>query len=195
MIIAKKRVGIFAGSFDPIHDGHIAVANSCIENLELDKIYFMVEPQPWGNKSPVNIKHRRKMVELVTREYTNFGQLELYDKQFCIDSTLKKLENQFPGSELYFIFGGDIFIKMNKQTWPELDKLLEHYIVVIERGKITEEDISHHAMELGIVTAILPSEHLHHSSTDIRLNPHNKSIWVPKLVGEYIDFNKLYSKY
>jgi nicotinic acid mononucleotide adenylyltransferase len=134
------------------------------------------------------------MVDIVVGEYFNFGQIKLDDKQFCIDSTLKKLENQFPDIELYFIFGGDIFIQMNKNTWPNIDKLLEHYIVVIERGKITEEDISQHAIELGIVTAILPSEHLHHSSTDVRMHPHNKYIWVPKSVGEYIDSHNLYTK-
>ncbi len=194
MIISSKRVGIFAGSFDPIHDGHLAVAQTCLDNLELDKVYFMVESEPWGDKSPINVDHRRSMVEIAIADIPKLGQFMLEDKQFSINDTLKTIEKKFPDTELYFIFGSDIFLHMSSSTWPKLEQLFKHYIVVIERGEITEDQIAEHAKELGIVTAILPSEHLKHSSTDVRLFPHKKAIWVPEQVSSYIDKNNLYQK-
>ncbi len=192
MIVAQKRVGIFAGSFDPIHDGHLEAALLCVKCIELSKVFFLVEPRPWGSKDPIGVAHRREMVDLAIDKYPQLDQIKLEDNQFSISDTLRKLEKQFPDQELYFIFGADIFIKMNKTTWPNLEQLFEHYIVVIERNEITEQQISEHARELGIAIAILPSEHLKHSSTDVRMQPHKKSIWVSEKVSQYIDDNNLY---
>ncbi len=187
-----SRIGFFAGSFDPIHDGHIEVAKSAIKELELDSLYLMVEEKPWGTKNPISLIHRQKILDIAIEKYNKISQLQLPDKQFNINKTLIILENKFPNSELYFIFGADVFMLMNNKNWPGLANLLEHYIVVFERKKITEKEITEHAKSLGIVVAIIPSKYNEHSSTDVRLNPANKNIWVPKNVAEYIDINNLY---
>lgn len=192
MIIAQKRIGFFAGSFDPIHDGHVAVASSAILDLELDQLYFMVEEMPWGNKSPASLENRCHMVDLAIENHELMQQLKIDDKQFSISKTLTEIEKKFVDCELYFIFGADVFMHMNSKKWPGLEKLLEHYLVVFERGDIREHQISDHAVELGAVIAILPSEHLNHSSSDVRLSPHEKSIWVTQKVSEYIQKNNLY---
>ncbi len=186
------RVGFFAGTFDPIHDGHIEVARSCVEYLELKNLYIMVEANPWGEKNPVSVGHRQAMVELAIGEEADIEQLKTQANRFTIEDTLPKLEQKFEDLELYFIFGADIFMHMNPDTWPQLHQLLKHYIVVIERKSITEKEITEHAKLLGIVTAILPSPHPQHSSSDVRLKPHNKLIWVPEAVAGYIDQNNLY---
>jgi|GEM_PF-1081608 len=188
----SNRIGIFAGSFDPIHEGHIETSLSCVRELGLEQLFFMVEQNPWGDKSPVGISYRRKMVDIAISNFPQLGQLELDDHRFSIDKTLIKLENKFPSMELYFIFGADVFLKMNIKSWPKLDKLLKHYIVVIERNELTEWHITEHAITLGIVTAILPSQHLHHSSTDVRMQPRNSILWVPKKIADYIELNNLY---
>ena len=186
------RVGFFAGSFDPIHDGHVAVANSAILDLELDQLYFMVEEMPWGDKSPASLDNRCQMVDLAIENHEKMQQLKIKDKQFSISNTLLEIEQKFAGSELYFIFGADVFMHMNSIQWPGLEKLLEHYLVVFERGNIREHQISDHAVELGVAIAVLPSEHLHHSSSDVRLKPHEKSIWVTEKVSNYIKINNIY---
>jgi nicotinate-nucleotide adenylyltransferase len=188
-----KRIGFFAGSFDPIHDGHLEVARSAVNELNLDVLYFLVEERPWGTKNPIDVKHRIKMIELAVADEPNISQLSLRDKQFNISSTLVDLERHFNGSELYFVFGADVFMQMNAVQWPELNKLLQHYIVVFERKEITEKEITLHAKELGIVTAIIPSRYSEHSSTDVRMKPHQKTIWLPLEVAKYIDKNKLYA--
>jgi nicotinate-nucleotide adenylyltransferase len=188
-----KRAGFFAGSFDPIHDGHLDVAKSAVKELDLDDLYFLVEEQPWGNKKPIDVKHRREMIEIAVSNDPRLSQLELQDKQFNIKNTLPELENMFKGSEVYFVFGADVFMQMNSAQWPQLDELLKHYIVVFERKNITEKEISLHAKDLGIVVAIIKSRHMEHSSTDIRLKPHQKTIWLPTRVADYIDKNNLYA--
>jgi nicotinate-nucleotide adenylyltransferase len=188
----NKRIGFFAGSFDPIHDGHIELAKVATDQLELSKIYFMVEEKPWGIKRPISINHRKEMVRLAIDGVNSFGQLDLLDKQFTIENTLKQLEKKFENSELYFVFGADVFMNMNSDQWPGLEKLLRHYIVVFERKDITELELAKQAKRLGIVVAILPNKHKDHSSTDVRMKPHKKSIWLPKKVAEYIDLNGLY---
>lgn len=188
-----KRVGFFAGSFDPIHDGHLEVARTAVRELDLNILYFMVEEQPWGNKSPVDVKHRRNMIEIVAKDDSKINQLELSDKQFSIESTLSDLETKFQGSELYFVFGADVFMKMNEVQWPDLNDLLKHYIVVFERNNTTEKEISSHAQKLRIVVAIIPSQFTHYSSTDVRLKPYQNKIWLPKEVANYIKENGLYN--
>lgn len=187
----KKRIGFFAGSFDPVHDGHVGVASFACDILELEKVYLLAETEPWSNKKPANIKHRRKMIDLALQSHKNIMQLTTTDKKFSINTTLKFIEEKFNKAELYFIFGADVFLKMSEKTWDNLDKLFKHYIVVFERRELKEDKIQEYAKELGIVTAIFP-EINKHSSTDVRLNPHKKQIWVCREVAQYIEDNKLY---
>jgi nicotinate-nucleotide adenylyltransferase len=187
-----KRIGLFPGSFDPIHDGHIEVARAALEQLELDELYFMVEEKPWGDKKPVSLKHRIRMLQFGIINEPRMEILSKIDHHFTLDTTLPKLEAEFKECELYFIFGGDVFIHMNPDQWPELENLLRHYIVVFERGVISEKRISDHARNLGIVIAIIPSTLPLHSSTDVRLEAQNKAVWVPEKIATYIAEHNLY---
>ena len=187
------RIGIFAGTFDPIHDGHIEVAKSAVKQLELDQLYFMVEKDPWTKKQPVEVGHRIAMTTLAIQDEPSLLQFDAQQDRFTLTETLQDIEQQFPNAELYFVFGADVFLHMNTDTWPGLASLLErHQIVVFERAQITEAEISQHARSLGIVTAIIPSKHQHHASKDVRMQPHHKNIWVPRAVAQYIDENNLY---
>jgi len=189
---AQMRVGIFAGSFDPIHDGHLAVAKSAIGYLDLDNLYFVVEKNPWTSKKPVTIEHRRAMVDLAIGDHDRIGQLELQDERFDLQNTLPQIHALFPASELYFIFGADVFLRMDIEQWPGLAELLKHYLVVFERDTNSQDAIAQHAKELGIVVAIIPSLHPKHSSSAVRQQPHKKQVWLSDKVADYIDVNKLY---
>lgn len=189
----SRRIGFFAGAFDPIHDGHLEVARSAVTFLELDKLHFMVEAQPWTAKQPVLLQHRRAMVDIATQDIKKVEQLKLDDERFNIQTTLPKLKRMFPGTELYFVFGADVFMQMSREQWPGLEQLLKHYIVVFERAEITEKHITQHAKQLGIVVAILPSKHLHHSSSAVRMQPHEKKVWVSQAVADYIHQHRLYT--
>ncbi len=187
-----SKIGILAGTFDPIHDGHLQVAETALINLELDRVYFAIEEQPRNNKRPITIRHRNKMLQLAIAGFPNFKCLNLPDKQFNIGSTLRVLERTFNESQLFFIFGADVFMQMNSTNWSNLESLLKHRIVVFERGLFYEKEIKKHAIDLNFQPIILPSKLPLHSSTDIRLKSHNKNIWIPKKVLSYINKNNLY---
>ncbi len=187
-----RRIGLFPGTFDPIHEGHIEVARSALEMLGLDRIFFLVEEKPWGDKHPIEVAHRRKMVDVATSSDDRISQLVTIGDHFTIGETLPSLEQLFPEDELYFIFGADVFIHMNPEQWPGLEEIFKHYIVVFERGVLTEKRISEHARNIGVATAIVPSTHPQHSSTDVRLEAHNKAVWVPESVALYIEEHSLY---
>jgi nicotinate-nucleotide adenylyltransferase len=189
-----NRVGFFAGTFDPIHDGHLEVARSSVIHLELNTLYFMVESEPWVSKSPVAVEYRQSMVELAIEHDEKIMQLYELLPHFSISTTLPKLEAKFPESELYFVFGGDVFLRMNRMLWQGLENLLKHHIVVFERSGVSHQSIEQHARKLGIVVAIIPSTHAEHASTDVRLAPHEKNVWLPSKVASYIKSNNLYSK-
>jgi len=187
-----RRIGLFPGTFDPIHEGHLEVARPAPAMLDLDKIYFLVEEKPWGDKQPLDVTHRRNMVDVATSNDDRVSQLVTIGNHFTIAETLPSLEQLFPEDELYFVFGADVFIHMNAEQWPGLEKIFEHYIVVFERGVLTEKRISEHARNIGIAPAIIPSSHPQHSSTDVRLEAHNKAVWVPEAVALYIEEHSLY---
>ena len=180
------KIGIYAGTFDPIHDGHLEVGRSSIEALGLNKLYFMVEPKPWGDKQPIPVEHRRQMVDIAIAKDETIERLEMNQQTFTIKETLPDITAATENAELFFIFGADVFMKMNPTTWPGLQELLDHYIVVFERNDVTQEQITNHAKELGIVVAVVSSKYPKHASTDVRMKPHETEVWVPKQVSEYI---------
>jgi len=188
----NKKVGFFAGSFDPVHNGHLEVARTVIQTVDLDDLYFMVEEKPWGNKRPIDVVHRRAMVDLAIENEQKIVQLHLSEKQFSIQVTLPILEKLYPKDELYFIFGADVFMHMEREKWPKLDKLLEHHIVVFERSKVSQSSIMQQAKTLGISVLVLSSKLPYHNSTDVRATPHKKTLWLPTHVAEYIQKNSLY---
>ena len=187
-----RRIGLFPGTFDPIHDGHIEVARAALEQLDLDELLFLIEKEPWGDKQPVDLSNREDMVNLAIKDELKMSLAKGIGDHFTISETLPRIDQQFPDDELYFIFGADIFLHMSPEQWPGLEQLFEHYIVVFERGVLTEKKISEHARILGIAIAIIPSTHPQHSSTDVRLEAHNKAVWVPKPIADYIQKQKLY---
>lgn len=189
-LASVKSVGIFAGTFDPIHLGHLEVAKLSISECSLDRVFFAVEEHPWGNKQPVNVSHRSKMVELAIKDQDKIFRLELPHKHFDIDHTLPYLETKFENQKLFFIFGADVFMGMNQAQWPNLNKLTKHHIIVFERGNFNDEDIQKHAKDLDIKVAILPTKHLNYSSSKFK-NEGSINL-LPKDVKNYISVNGLY---
>lgn len=187
-----NSVGIFAGTFDPIHSGHLAVARLSANQCLLDKVYFAVEAQPWGVKNPVEYKIRQVMVDLAISKDENIDQIVLEDKHFEIDKTLPKIEKKFKNNKLFFIFGADVFLNMNTYNWKNLNQLLRHGMIIFERGNITQKDISEHANNLGINVAILTTDKLGSSSTKIRRSIDINSDEIPQEVDKFIKENRLY---
>lgn len=124
------KVGLFFGSFNPIHQGHLMIASYMVENTDLDRIWFVVTPQNPFKKRP-SLAHendRFEMVDLATRDDYRFFpsdvEFNMPRPSYTID-TLVRLHERYPQRDFALIMGTDTLISVPK--WKNSHKLLENY--------------------------------------------------------------------
>ena len=124
-----SRIGIYAGTFDPVHAGHVTFALQALQAAKLDKVYFLPERRPRSKQHVEHFGHRVAMLHRAAAPYPQFEILELVDVSFSVEQTLPKLRNQFEGDELVFLFGSDVLAGL--QDWPKVGRLLAGNELVI----------------------------------------------------------------
>lgn len=124
-----NRVGIYAGTFDPVHAGHITFALQALRAAKLNTIYFLPERRPRGKDQVEHFAHRIAMLKRAHQPHPQFEILELVDVSFTVERTLPFLESQFPDSQLVFLFGSDVVAGL--AAWPNADRLLKSAELVI----------------------------------------------------------------
>ncbi len=147
--MALERIGVFAGAFDPIHDGHIDFINQSMRDYHLDRVFILIEKKSKYKQIYADFKHRRKMVEL---SISGEPRIEIYESSsasFPLSSTLPKIKKQYQ-AEFYLLVGHDVAEHI--QSWPDAKSILEgvKFVVAdrrhgkhrrISSGKIREEII------------------------------------------------------
>lgn len=128
-----RRVGIYSGTFDPVHAGHIAFALQAAKAAHLDKVYLMPERQPRGKDHVTHYAHRVAMVRRATEPYHQLAVLESEDKQFTVTHTWPRLEREFTNSTLVYICGSDVLGHMHK--WLHIEQFLSHSELCIGRRR------------------------------------------------------------
>lgn len=123
------RVGIYAGTFDPVHSGHIAFALQALEAASLDKVYFLPERRPRQKSQVEHFGHRVAMLERALKAHPRLEALELEDTSFNVSRTLPRLKKRFPGAQLVFLFGSDVALGL--ADWPGADRLLKGAELVV----------------------------------------------------------------
>jgi len=103
----KKYIGIYSGSFDPIHEGHISFAKEAMKVCRLDTIVFMPERFPRGKPNVSPISERVTELEIALAE-TSFVVLNAHADQFTVDETLTELEVLYPDTVFTFLIGSDV---------------------------------------------------------------------------------------
>ena len=176
------RIGVYVGSFNPVHDGHIHVAKYLINNNYVDKVLLLPTPGYWDKKDLASMKHRVNMLKFYEEDNivvdTNHNN---YDYTYQVLESLKKDYND----ELYLIIGSDNLEKFH--LWKNIEEILKYNIIVLNRG----DNIDKYINKLnGKFTIISDFDYIDISSTEIRrgLRKHLK-----KEVASYIDENHLYS--
>jgi nicotinate-nucleotide adenylyltransferase len=136
----QKRIGIYAGTFNPVHAGHIAFALQALKEANLDKIYFVPERQPRGNPGVEHFGHRVAMLKRATKPHPQFDVLELVDINLTVVRTLPKLQQLFRGHQLVFLFGSDAAASI--PYWPNVTQMLNgSELVIALREQDSQEDI------------------------------------------------------
>ncbi|AXT18750.1 nicotinate-nucleotide adenylyltransferase [Flavobacteriaceae bacterium AU392] len=138
------KVGLYFGTFNPIHVGHLAIANHIVEFSDLDQVWFVVTPRsPFKKKQTLLDDFQRlEMVHLATKEYTklkpNNIEFKLPRPNYTIN-TLAYIQEKYPKNEFSLIMGEDNLNSFHK--WKNYEIILEnHHIYVYPRiSKNTEE--------------------------------------------------------
>ena len=188
--VQSKKVGIFGGSFNPIHTGHIALAKSLCEKAGLDEVWFMVSPMNPFKKAATDLLDDHLRLEMVEKALENEPQLKACDYEFRLPKpsytwhTLQAISLEFTDIEFTLLIGGDNWAAFDK--WYHHEDILAHYpIVVYPRqgssvGKVPE----------GVTIVETPL--LNISSTEIRQRiKEGKSIkgMVPESIEELVKRN------
>lgn len=140
----KKKVGLFFGSFNPIHIGHIIIANHLVENTDMEHIWFVVTPlNPFKEKKTLlDNHHRLEMVYRVAKKYEN---LYASDIEFGLEqpnytsNTLIHLEERYPYNDFCLIMGEDNLKTFHK--WKNYEWILENYPIYVY-PRISEKSTS-----------------------------------------------------
>lgn len=140
------RIGIFGGSFDPVHLGHLWIAEAAMQDLSLDQLRWIpVATSPLKRKGPVAENHQRlEMLRLAISGRDGFVlddcEIRRDGVSFTVD-TVGHLQASFPGNEWYLIIGSDSLATMNE--WHQPSKLLEQVtLAVVQRGGDPDVDFS-----------------------------------------------------
>ncbi len=134
------KIGLFGGSFDPVHLGHLLVAQAAIEELGLDKLFFVPAAQsPFKPDSqPAPAAARLQLLRLALAGRTNCEMDEQEIRRggisYTVD-TLRDYAKRFPGTELFYLVGADHAAKLNE--WREPDELakLAEFVVIPRPGE------------------------------------------------------------
>lgn len=186
------KIGILGGTFNPIHIGHLILAEEAREKIGLDKVIFVPAyfPPHKENSDIAGAKHRLAMVRLATSDNKNFSVSDLEIKRdgrsYTID-TIKELKVVYPKDDLYFIIGSDLLEYLDE--WKDLDEIIKllKFIVATRPGYPLEKIPSH--------IATIPIRAVDISGFEIRKAiKENKSFryLVPAAVYDYINRERLY---
>ena len=143
-----KKVGIYSGSFNPIHHGHVMLASYLVEFSDLDELWFVVSPQnPLKQKDELlDDNERLKMVQLAVGDDPRFHvsdiEMHLPTPSYTIN-TLTALSDQYPDCQFVFICGMDSL--QNLHRWREYQKILDNYaLLVFPREGYDGGDLANH---------------------------------------------------
>ena len=130
------KVGLYFGSFNPIHHGHLLIANYILQHAQLDQVWFVVSPQNPLKRSAslLNEYHRLHLVRLAVEGEARLRASEIEFKlpkpSYTVD-TLAYLAEKYPAEEFSIIMGSDSF--QNLPKWKNYQWLLEHYPIYVYR--------------------------------------------------------------
>ncbi len=199
----RRRIGIYGGSFDPIHLGHLLLAETCREACLLDEVWFLpcANPphKPEGSLTPGKL--RAEMIELAIAGNPGFGvchiELERSGPSFTVE-TLRQLSELHPTTEFSFLMGADSLTDL--PLWREPRTILElAEVVAVNRGRQAPPNLDALENRLGTATRervkLVTMPAIDISATDLRQRVRtNRSTRyrIPRAVEVYISQHGLY---
>lgn len=189
------KLGIYAGSFNPIHNAHLEIANKVIENNFVDKVIFVPVGNGYNKIDLIDGGKRYEMIKLAIENEENMSvsDIEIVKNKLYSYETLNYFKSKYKEDEIYFIMGSDNLSEFH--LWKEYKYILNNYhLIVLLRNKQTKEDFMAYK-NIGNVNFVDYNFNL--SSTDIRKNIKSKKYEevinkLDKRVLDYIMEERLY---
>lgn len=195
-----SKIGIFGGSFNPIHNGHIYVAEKVKEMLELDNVIFIptgIAPHK-DNSDFASKEHRYNMVKLAVEDKFQVSDIEVKTDKVCYAvDTMTEIKKMYVNDDLYYIIGADSLVTF--MQWREPLRLFEmlHIVVVDREGADIDKVADEYRQKYGAEITICHIEEYNVSSTEIRNQIKQTGRCnglVPEKTEEYIIKHKLYTE-
>jgi nicotinate-nucleotide adenylyltransferase len=192
--LALHRIGLFGGSFDPVHVGHLLVARAAREELQLDRLYFVLAAQspfkPERKPIPANERLRLLRLALTGWDWCEIDAQEVKrgGVSYSID-TVREYKKRFPGVDLFYLVGADQAGQLHKwRAADELARLVEFVVIPRpgEAGSVLPPGFRGRELA-GFPVAISSSQIRARVSAKLPLEP-----LVPAQVAEAIRNNALY---
>lgn len=135
-----RRIALFGGSFDPVHVGHLLVAQAAHEELQLDRLFFVPAAQspfkPERQPTPAHQRLRLLRLALAGRDWCEIDEQEIRRGgiSYTVD-TVSDYRDRFPGLELFYLIGADHVMQL--PAWRDAEKLagLVHFVVIPRPGQ------------------------------------------------------------
>ncbi len=188
------HTGLYFGSFNPIHIGHLALANYITEYTELDELWFVVSPQnPLKDKKNILADyHRLEMVNIAIEKYPKFKasniEFSMPQPSYTID-TIARLEEKYPLRTFSIIMGEDNLSYFHK--WKNHNIIIEKCNLIVYPRPEAKRNIFHDHPKVTLINA----PNIEISSSFIREAIKNKKdirFFLPQNVWEYIDKMNFY---
>lgn len=191
------RIGIYGGTFNPIHYGHLHIAQTALNILNLDYVMFIPASNPYmKNKNELeSYFYRKEMVSLATKDNEHFLVRDddaTYNEPSYMSTTILNLKKEFPNSEFFLILGEDAYNQL--MSWHEPDTIIDNIDgIFVYRRNSTEELRKLYPV---LTVSNTPEDEMNVSSTMIRRilkeNPQMCRYLLHKEVYDYIIEHDLY---
>lgn len=191
------KTGIFGGAFNPVHNGHVRLAEEAVKQLKLKRL--LIIPTYDSPHKETRLADFDARMEMCQRAFSHIEGAEISDIERRLGgtsytiNTVRELKRQYPGEQFYLLIGGDMLFYFEK--WFKYESLLnETKVCAVARDNDSFVDMLEYANELGKVK-VLPTKAVEVSSTEIREKlaaGESISSLVPDAVAEYIAEGGLY---
>ncbi len=191
------KTGIFGGAFNPVHKGHVRLAEEAVKQLKLKRL--LIIPTYDSPHKETKLLPFEERAEMCRRAFGHIEGAEISDievklggKSFTIN-TIRELKSLYPEDQFFLLIGGDMLFSFEK--WFKYESILkEAKVCAVARDNDSLVDMMEYANELGRIK-VLPTKAIEISSTEIRekaARGEDITDLVPEGVAEYIAQNGLY---
>jgi len=161
------KIGIYPGTFDPLHEGHIAFARAARISCSLDKVVFLPEPSPRNKINVAVVQTRLDYIQQYIEQDPALSAQLISQPRFDVATTLPLLIKTFPRDTITLLIGSDVAIRLI--DWPDIDKLTQATSFAVGmRSDDSRQAVCRALDELRADYTIVETEHGNLSSSQFR---------------------------